>query len=151
ISDNQGSTSFGDCIALALGGGINATGPTGGLGTLTVTSSTISGNSVQGSPPHGGGIYSNQRVTLTNVTISDNSSSSVGGGISLGVGGALTVTNSTISNNSAPTGGGIDDAGVAQIGDTILNAGVSGGTISNRGGTVISLGYNLASDDGGGV
>ena len=32
----------------------------------------------------------------------------------------------------------------------ILNAGSSGGNIFNSGGTVISLGYNVSSDDGGG-
>ena len=38
-----------------------------------------------------------------------------------------------------------------QIGDTVLNADTSSGTIWNDGGTVTSLGYNLASDNGGGV
>jgi hypothetical protein len=37
------------------------------------------------------------------------------------------------------------------IGDTVLNAGASGGTISNNGGTITSLGYNIASDNGGDV
>jgi hypothetical protein len=37
-----------------------------------------------------------------------------------------------------------------EIGNTILNAGGSGVNISNGGGTVISLGYNLSSDNGGG-
>jgi hypothetical protein len=38
-----------------------------------------------------------------------------------------------------------------QIGDNVLNAGASGGTIFCNGCTVTSLGYNLANDDGGGV
>src|SRR5262249_40043510 len=67
----------------------------------------------------------------------------------------LTVTNSTISDNTASVGGGAvyNDSGgqTAQIGDTVLNAGASGGTIFNNGVTITSLGYNLASDDGGGV
>jgi len=37
------------------------------------------------------------------------------------------------------------------VNNTVLNAGASGGTIFNNGGTVTSLGYNLASDNGGGV
>ena len=37
-----------------------------------------------------------------------------------------------------------------RIGDTVLNAGASGGTIFNNGGTITSIGYNLASDNGGG-
>jgi hypothetical protein len=48
------------------------------------------------------------------------------------------------------TGGTILNGGAAQIGDTVLNAGEIGGTIVNQG-TFTSLGYNLASDDGGGV
>ena len=64
----------------------------------------------------------------------------------------LTFTDSTISGNVAPTGRSIfnGNEGAAQTGDTILNAGVLGGTISNQG-TVTSLGYNIASDVGGGV
>jgi len=81
------------------------------------------------------------------------SATGAGGGI-FNVGN-LTVTNSTISDNTASVGGGAvyNDSGgqTAQIGDTVLNAGASGGTIFNNGGTVTSLGYNLASDDGGGV
>jgi hypothetical protein len=133
----------------AGGGGINSDGGE----TLTVTNSTISDNSAGGG---GGGIFVNNMnsggtVTVTNSTISDNSAG--GGGGIWNVGGTITVTNSTISANSAPTGGGIlnDNGAVAQIGDTILNAGASGGTITNNGGTFTSLGYNLASDDGGGV
>jgi hypothetical protein len=56
-----------------------------------------------------------------------------------------------MSGNSAPTGGAIDNIGTTTIGDAVLDAGASGGTIFNRGGTVTSLGYNLASDNGGGV
>src|SRR5260221_8247563 len=37
-----------------------------------------------------------------------------------------------------------------EIGDTILNTGVSGVNITNALGTVTSLGYNLSSDNGGG-
>ena len=36
------------------------------------------------------------------------------------------------------------------IGDTILNAGAPGANITNNGGTVTSLGYNLSSDSGAG-
>ena len=36
------------------------------------------------------------------------------------------------------------------IGDTVLKAGKMGGNIYNDGGTVISRGYNLSSDNGGG-
>jgi hypothetical protein len=122
-------------------------------GTLIVMNSTISGNYVFND---GGGILSGGGGTLmvANSTISGNSAAfGNGGGIAFGAG-TLRVTNSTISNNSADPagGGGIHNyLGAAEIKDTVLNVGESGGTIFNDGGTVTSLGHNLASDAGGGV
>jgi hypothetical protein len=101
----------------------------------------------------GGGIYYNGgTLTVTNSTISGNSIFNGNGG-GIWNAGNLTVTNSTISGNSAPPaqGGAIFNTGEAMIEDTILNAGASGGTIFIAGGAVHSLGYNLASDNGGGV
>ncbi|MFM7097788.1 MAG: hypothetical protein ACKO16_10295, partial [Gemmataceae bacterium] len=59
-------------------------------GTLTVTNSTISGNSAN----YGGGIFNTGTLTVTNSEISNNSAN-YGGGIRNN--GTLTVTNSTIS------------------------------------------------------
>jgi len=128
-------------------------------GTLAIINSTFSGNSAS----FGGGIFNDGNgVTITNSTFSGNSA---GGYFNIydGRGGAiwnrwtLTVTNSTLSGNAAlNNGGGIynnDFVGnaILKIGDTILNAGSSGGNIYNEAeGTVISLGYNLSSDNGGG-
>jgi parallel beta helix pectate lyase-like protein len=128
---------------------------------LTVNNSTISGNSSpQGvcNPGSGlgGGIYSsgfNGTLTVTDSTISDNSATAAGGGIWNGHQvTSLIVKNSTFNGNSAPMGGAIwnKGGGTVQMGNTILNAGVSGGTIESVG-PFTSLGYNLASDDGGGV
>src|SRR5262249_34461077 len=64
--------------------------------------------------------------------------------------GTVAITNSTLSNNSASEGGCIFTIGAVQIGGSVLNAGASGVTIANNGGTVTSLGYNLSSDNGGG-
>jgi hypothetical protein len=93
---------------------------------MAVINSTISGNAVGGTMSDGGGIRN---------------------------GGTLTLTNSTLSGNSVPSGQGgtISNAGQTMIGDTVLNAGMSGGTIFNNGGAITSLGYNIASDNGGGV
>jgi hypothetical protein len=68
----------------------------------------------------------------------------------------VTVSNSTISGNSAGDGGGIynsDAGGITElnIGNTILKTGSLGENIVNFGGTVTSLGYNLSSDNAGGV
>ena len=162
----------GACCEQSYGGGIfNG-------GTLTVIDSTINSN---GASSGGGGIASGGQLTVMNSTISGNSSfvlpGGFGGGMTLFSGTAATVTDSTISDNGAITGGGIvntgnltisnttfsgnladddggdiyNDAGTVQIGDTVLNAGMSGGTIFKNSGMVTSLGYNLASDNGGGV
>jgi hypothetical protein len=130
--------------------------------TLTVSNCTISGNS----GPNGGGIYNaagclNQfclgdaGVTISNSTLSGNSATGYGGAIYNNGGRAsVNVKNSTISGNSAPNGGGIylesSFFATLELGSTILNAGNLGGNIVNNHGKVTSLGYNLASDNGGG-
>lgn len=144
ISGNSANTGFpgGD-----IGGGIH------GANYVLAENSTISGNSAATS---GGGIYGGF-IEIVNSTISGNSAGTSGGGIyEFGV--SLDVRNSTISGNSAPSGGGIYNKrpivgySVVEISNTILNAGVSGENIFNEGGhaTIMSLGYNLSSDDGGG-
>ena len=70
----------------------------------------------------------------------------------------LYIMDTTFSGNSSPfAGGGIMNEGtfgthpVVSLVNTILNAGKSGPNIDNDEGTVTSLGYNLSSDEGGGV
>ncbi len=107
-----------------FGGGISSNG-TGA--TLTISNSTISGNSaltIDQAPGRGGGI---------------------------GNSGSLQIANSTISGNSATNGGAIcNNAAPLEIANSILNAGDVGQNIFNDGGTITSLGYNLSSDNGGG-
>jgi hypothetical protein len=122
-------------------------------GGVTVINSTISGNSASGG---GGGIaISYGGVTIVNSTISGNSAGDVGGGIANYTGG-VQVANSTISGNSAASGGGIYNVagqfgGTIEISNTIFNAGALGENIFNNGGMVTSHGYNISSDDGGGL
>ena len=87
---------------------------------------------------------------LSNCTVSGNSAQSYGGGINNVAG--LTLSNTTFSGNSANFGGSIaiGNPVTVSIGDTVLKAGKMGGNIYNDGGTVISRGYNLSSDNGGG-
>jgi len=137
--------------AADYGGGI--------LGALTISNSTISGNSAM----YGGGICNlGGGVRISNSTISGNLADVDGGGVynsgTLGEFVFSIIENSTISGNSATgNGGGIYNSsnGLGQIrglalSSNILNAGASGGTIFNVG-RVASVGYNLASDAGGGV
>ena len=148
------------------GGGIDTEG-SDLPGNLTVTNSSISGNSAF---QDGGGIHSGRSyLTIVNSTISGNSAGDFGGGIAGyativdstisgnsvgnrggGIFGSADIRNSTLSGNSAASGGGIYNFGGLQISDTILNAGASGENIFNYNGTVTSHGYNVCSDNGGG-
>ena len=102
--------------------------------TLTLTDSTVSGNTANGS--HGGGIANNSgTVTLNNSTLSGNAAAGHGGGIwNGGIGATMTMANSTVSGNtSSLDGGGINNTGTFV---TLTNSTISG---------------NIAADDGGGI
>src|SRR5947199_7008401 len=122
-----------------LGGGMFNGGP------LTIGSTTISDNSAA----NGGGIYNSGggTTTITNSTVSGNTAGSGGGVFNIGM---IAITSSTLGNNSASLGRGVFNPETLQIGDTILNMGASGANIAKFR-TLTSLGYNLSSDDGGGV
>jgi hypothetical protein len=134
------------------GGGISS-GTFKSPGGVTVINSTISGNSTSSG---GGGIAIQYGgLTLVNSTLSGNSAGDEGGGIANYTGG-VQVANSTFSGNSAASGGGIYNVagqfgGTIEISNTILKAGALGENIFNNGGTVTSGGYNISSDDGGGL
>lgn len=105
----------------AAGGAIYSTS----MGTLTVTNSTLSANTVTdvGSGSSGGAIYSaGTTVTVTNSTLSGNLAKATAatdlhidkGGAIFVSGAALSVSNSTLSGNSAPaTGNGAGSLGGA--------------------------------------
>jgi len=170
------SFSFADPTSngFAIAGGIYNQG-----GILTISNSTISGNSASN---WGGGIFNGGTLTITNSTVSGNQAGGfvetnypgVGGGIN---GGAITIINSTISGNTAfgnefkspGFGGGIYGGDITITNSTISgNSATVGGGISAAGdvaigntvlnnnsdanidGTVTSHGYNISSDDGGG-
>jgi hypothetical protein len=90
-------------------------------------------------------------LTISNSTFSGNTVSETGGGV-FNIG-SLEIVNSTFSNNSSVfLAAGVLNFNNLQIGDTILKRGESGENIySNGDGTVMSLGYNVSSDDGGGI
>jgi predicted outer membrane repeat protein len=150
------NSTFSGNSATTSGGGIFNAGDSGGA-PLTLINSSFSSNSAA----YGGAIYNDAAdLTLSNCTVSGNSASYFGGGIdnsAFDASAALTVTNSTISGNSASSGGGIFNDGhfggsaALDLTGTILNAGASGENIYNDAGTVTSHGYNLSSDNGGGL
>jgi hypothetical protein len=127
-----------DTSVNGLGGGIHSSN--GGI--MTLTNSTVSGNSAT----KGGGIYNafSCTGTLTNSTISGNSAP-LGGGIFNDEGGTMTLTNSTVSGNTAysdnsgRSGGGIFNEGGTM---TLTNSTVSGNTTGGWGGGIYNTGFS---------
>jgi hypothetical protein len=150
--------------AIGSGGGIaNYAADPVGSAVLTITNSTLTENYSDfsgGAIQNRGDGHGTATLTINNGTFSGNSArlqagaidnGAVSGGIAL-----LTVRNSTLNANSAPGGGGITNAtplgrATLTIGSTILTTGASGNNIVSDVGDVISDGYNLSNDDGGGL
>ncbi len=143
----------------ASGGGVRF-GGLGLTGTLTLDQSTVIGNTAAGNVADGGGIYAPWgAVTLTSSTVSGNTTFSRGGGIFTSRGG-LTVASSTISGNtSGEDGGGIFSyfspltlTSSTVSGNTTFSRG--GGIFTSRGGLTVAsstISGNNSSEDGGGI
>jgi hypothetical protein len=160
IASNQGTGGPGGNY------GVDGDGIGGGLynrGTLTVSTSTLSGNT--------DGIFNDGTLTVSNSTLSGNTgrgifidtgmvtvtgstlSSNTGVGISI-YSGTLTVSDSTLSSN---TGGGISSSGTL----TVNNSSLSGNTATSYGGGIYNVGFltvsnstlsgNHAGSEGGGI
>src|SRR5262249_22647281 len=89
--------------ALTITGGF-APGATGGginnLGSLTLSNSTVTGNSAQG----GGGIFNDGFLSLSNSTVTGNNAAS-GGGIYNDGAGTMIMSGDTVNKNTATAGG----------------------------------------------
>jgi CSLREA domain-containing protein len=152
-SDIEGNSAAG------LGGGILNWY---GNGTVTIENTIISSN-IAG-PTEGGGGFANLSgsVTISNSTISGNTSYQDGGGIING-GGTMKLNNSTVWKNSAKGatdgwGGGIANAGILTIAGTAIYSNTAvlyGGGIGTTGGGLAivnsTIGANQADTDGGGI
>lgn len=144
--------------------------PGGGIynggGTLTISNSTLSGNSSHDMLFGGGGIATTTilcdgpenlsgKLTVINSTISGNSAfsspgsyyGSTGGGILIGYRSTATIINSTLSGNSTKgTGGSVISWGTVTIINSTLSgnsADVSGGGITNGQCGTLTLGNNV--------
>jgi CSLREA domain-containing protein len=144
IYHRQGSLSITNST---ISGNSAASGSIGGGGILvaasasaTITASTLSGNTAR---TNGGGIHGRGTLSLVNATISGNSAHRSGGGLYVG-GGSTTLSNVTLANNAADVQGSslMLGGGSAQARSSIL-ASSSGG--ANCVGLISSLGYNLDS------
>lgn len=145
------------------GGGILNDGSSSGSAMLSVNTSTFSGNSASAD---GGGI-SNDGISGTatglvaTCTFSTNAAIDGGGIYNAGASSSNTIlrvnASTFIGNSASGAGGGIFNDGLSaghatlELGDTILSRGTSGANITNALGTVISHGYNLSSDNVGGL
>jgi parallel beta-helix repeat protein len=110
----------------------------GNSGTLTLTNVTVRDNTLK-SGSGGGGIYNNGTLTLTNSTVSGNyvESASGGGIYSTGATATVTLVNSTVRGNFAASfGGGIE---TFQGTLTLTNSTVNGNS-SNEGGGIYNTG-----------
>jgi hypothetical protein len=129
-------------------------------GTLTVTSSTLSGNKTN---LHGGGIYNDGSATISDCMLS-NGNASYGAGLDTGYRGWTTLIGCTLSNNAGIFGGAIHNDGTLMVTDSTLsgNAAVPyfgewgyGGAIYNEAGSVTvtdsTLSDNSAALDGGAI
>jgi len=107
--------------------------------TVSIINSTISGN--------GGGVsnYTLSDTVVSNSTISDNGTGIYNDISSRG----SSVFNSTMSNNGVELS--VSGPGpFVNIGNTLFKVSAGGHSIISNGGTVLSFGYNLSSDNGGG-
>ncbi|HSW11377.1 MAG TPA: choice-of-anchor Q domain-containing protein [Solimonas sp.] len=123
------------------GGGIFA------MGVLTVTNSSISGNTASQS---GGGVYmygDGAKATVTGSTISGNTAFAYGGGVYAAGGASATITNSTVSGNAVSTddngyGGGM---ALRYSAATLTNSTITGNRAGpGNGGGVNSYGSEVA-------
>ena len=140
VENNHASSSSLGTFPQDYGGGI------ANSGTLTVTTTTIAGNSVGISPNgSGGGLGNEGTANLTADTISGNSAAGLGGGV-FNLAGTTQMTNVTVTGNRAPTnggGGGVATQGgsVTLVGDTVSGnmAGNAGSEIAHAFGGTISV------------
>lgn len=138
------------------GGGIS------NFGRANIQASIISNNAAGGTLTGGGGIYSQGTLTLTNSTISGNSAERYGGGLSVAGDDSATLYNVTITNNTADfdsnnegDGGGVRLASedvTLRARNSIIAGNFDGSTSIQHpdcSGTLTSEGYNLIEDTTG--
>jgi len=117
------------------------------VGTLTVKSSTISGNTAAQSDGGGIAILGGQ-VMLLNTTLSGNTAASEGGGLyganSSGGGGA-TLLNCTVADNTASAGAGIYHNSAVNLDATIVADNIGGNCVAST--DCVSWCHNLDSEN----
>jgi hypothetical protein len=142
-----GTTSISNDSA-RTGGGIYMTG----IGAVSITGAAIDANTaISGSSSGGGGIYMTgmtHDISMTDTSISNNTSTARGAGINLTTTAAITfsltdcnVDNNTVTNTASYNGGGLYISS-ASITATITGGSISGNTAGNGGGIVLAGGLD---------
>ncbi len=176
--DINDSAIDGNAIVLGSGAQFVEGGGLFGFGTVTVTRSTISSNSLNASGSgstvlEGGGLYVNGRVSVLTSTITNNSVSSANPSLGMHGGGLVfnthaKIMDSTISGNSIIVGsvvggygGGISVGGFYYNADLLLDRSIVSSNVANDGGGINSdisttmavrnslIEYNLATNGAG--
>ena len=119
-------------------------------GTVNVNSSALYGNSTGSSPGNGGAIHTSggASVTVASSTVSGNSAANEGGGLWNSGTGTMTVQASTVANNTSPTGGGLFNVagGAFSFTNMALGDNTAGTAGPDCSGTFTSNDYNLIED-----
>lgn len=125
-----GGAAVGDSLVTGDGGGVRGTN-----GEIVVDRSTIRGNTAQG---NGGGVASEDVVTVVDSDIADNHADRYGGGLSPST---ASVSRSLIRGNSAGWGGGGigRDFGSVAVGDSTI----SGNSSSSGAAVAITLDFTI--------
>ena len=108
-------------------------------GTLTITRSTVTSNSIAGTGSRGGGVFSLSDLTLISSTVSNNSTDGGPGGGIDSFSGTVTLIGSTVSGNSTAgnfgTGGGVSSfSGNILLTNSTVSGNSTLGSLSNGGG-----------------
>jgi hypothetical protein len=155
--EGGGVNSYGSHVEMGgvnIAGNVATGGHGGGIyhggGTLFVDNATVSDNSAGAAAANGGGIYQNAdgNLTLTNVTLAENTAGNFGGGL-YHYGRYAILTNVTIANNTAGVAGDAiyeespmtaENPGVIQM----VNSVILGSANNCDGGLFESLGHNIS-------
>ncbi|MGB3403331.1 MAG: calcium-binding protein [Microcoleaceae cyanobacterium] len=130
LVDSAASSVAIDGLTITGGQAGGATPSGGGIsnrGDLTITNSTITGNTAS----NGGGIRNYGTLSVIDSTVSSNAFGNTGGGINNNTTGTLSVVNSTISGNTADgssfgSGAGIGGGGIITIDNSTITDNFSG-------------------------
>ena len=122
----------------------------------------IGSDNNHGNDNDGGGIFTNEALTLSNSTVTGNIAADNAGGVYVNDLGSANIVNTTISNNEANyDGGGVLAFGNTNITDSTITNNITlgvyagGGGVFNAGGTATisnsTISGNSANDTGGGI